>query len=438
MLIPQVAQSAQEPNLDILTDGIPPAKDYRQIDLVYNFFPLKKSACRYYRIEVPFRVIGELGYSNAVQDPGGHNEESMTVFSSADIAVWYGIAGDGLVGGINAMRGRYADKIRHVLPDYIPPAMIFDTDDNNDWVHPLSPAYVTLGTRDYGGNLLKPGDSVYTTLPDGSPILLWQDKVTVGDQDLVFDIERNLKFNDSAKRTIQLSDGMTASCKFLADYYSKSLGRDDIYVFPNSVLPEDIPQVNFKERADIRIFWQGGASHAVDLFPLKTAFEHIVQKYPQVKIIMWGMEYPWILRDIPQDRVEIIDWVPYEAYTSRRVLMDVDINLCPLTDNVFARSKSAIKWYEGSLLAQPEVTLASKVGPYADEMVDGETGMLYSTIEEFVEKIGVLITNRELRQTLGANARKWVLTNRDARKTVPGLFDYYREVRRKQVLSFGV
>jgi len=161
----------------------------------------------------------------------------------------------------------------------------------------------------------------------------------------------------------------------------------------------------------------------------------ICLKYPQVKFVIWGTTYRWIHDQIPEHQMEVHDWVPYDAYKPMRVLIDADINLCPLADNPFNRSKSAIKWYEGLMGEFPEPCLAGRAGPYAEEMVDGETGLLYTSPEEFVEKLSALIEREELRRMLGANAKKWVWENRHYSVTVPKLFEFYESLRARKMLA---
>jgi len=100
-----------------------------------------------------------------------------------------------------------------------------------------------------------------------------------------------------------------------------------------------------------------------------------------------------------------------------------------LQDNVFNRCRTAIKWYEASVLKQPSATLAQETGPYQDEIQDGKTGLLFKTPEEFEHKLSMLIEDAGLRHTLAAGAKDWVSENRDAMKHVPAYIAYLQELR---------
>jgi glycosyltransferase involved in cell wall biosynthesis len=322
------------------------------------------------------------------------------------------------------------DKTERIYP----PSLVFDMDDNVDYVHPFNEAFVRLGTRDYAGRVLKKGDILTTTFEkDGSTLTLWEDGKTIRNNEL-FDIERNLRTNAELHSTARRCDGVTVPSPQLAEYYRDVHKCNNVYVYPNSVIPSDYPQPRLMPHEGVRILWQGGGSHMVDWFPLRDAVRSVCLKYPQVKFVIMGTAFKWIHDNIPPEQMEFVDWVPYDAYKAMRVILDCDINLCPLVDNIFNRGKSSIKWYESTMPFAPEATLAANVAPYSDEIVDGETGLLYSDPKDFAEKLGVLIENVELRKSLGNAARDWVWEHRNYKNTTPGLMEFYQELRaRKRV-----
>jgi len=217
----------------------------------------------------------------------------------------------------------------------------------------------------------------------------------------------------------------------LAKYYREIHGCERVYVFPNTVIEEDywFPRLAPREDGTVRILWQGGQSHMGDWWPLRDALREVAQKYPQAKFVIWGSQYPWITNVIPPEQREHHAWLDYAAYKIKRGSLDCDINLAPLANNVFNRCKSAIKWYEASVGPRPEATLAAKLPPYSEEMVDGETGLMYSTPEEFAQKLGTLIEDADKRRQLAEGAREWVRANRTPKATIPGLHAFYEELR---------
>lgn len=400
------------------------------------------NGCMYYRIQVPVRAMHKLGLAEGFIDEGrGAVDEAVGAMFSSEIILNFALTGgsvEAVLNGISNMRPGKATEDGELM---FPPSFVFDLDDRIDYCHPFNPAFVHLGVRAYDGSVLKKGDRLVTNFADGSEVVLWEDGVTrheVQHEVVTFDIERNWRRVNQIFETAKRADGVTVPSPALAQSY-REMGAKDVYVFPNSIIPEDYPAPRLAGRPkdEIRILWQGGASHMVDWFPLRDAVRTVALRHPNVKFVVWGTNYPWIHDNIPQGQIELRPWVPYEAYKPLRTIVDVDINLCPLVDNEFNKGKSAIKWYESILPHEPEATLAAKAAPYSDEIEDGKTGLLYRTPEEFVEKLSAMIVNARLRKDLARRAKEWVLANRHYEKTVPGLFEFYQHLRARKRLALA-
>ncbi len=401
---------------------------------IYTAIPLEPSGCFYYRVHVPLRGLKKIGAADICIDFGrGMTEEDRGIAAAtSDIILFYASTGDAVTASIKAlkaMKSGFADDRKTVIH---PPSLVFDMDDNLDFVHPFNHAFVRLGTRNYDGTKLNPGDILMGQIgTETFPI--WEDKKTRTDG-YTFDIVSNHATVQNAHANARLCDGLTVPSKHLVEYYRDEIGCKNIYQYPNSVIPEDYPKAHLAPRTDgsVRILWQGGGSHMPDWFPLREAIREVCLRWPQAKFVIWGTSFKWIHDNIPDGQLEFVDWVGYDGYKAYRTLIDADINLCPLVDSVFNRGKSCIKWYEGSMLSRPEATLAADVRPYTEEMTDGENCLLYNTPEDFVEKLGALIENAELRQRLAENARRWVLDNRHYEKTAAGLNEFYQELRARK------
>jgi hypothetical protein len=385
------------------------------------------SACNYYRVEVPIKGLHAMQLAEGFIDNGKFPEDqSLQMIMSADIDLFYSLFNMDHI--IKTMRDDLKPGPDMTGKMRYPPSIVFDLDDNIEWVHPTNPAFCYLGVRVPDGTMLGPGDEVGIRLDEES-VILWKDKETKGDNMQTFDIATNLENLASVKRMSTMCDGFTFPSKHLGEYFKESWGIKDYYVFPNTIVPEDYLRPNLAPHEGVRILWQGGFSHAVDLAPLREAFTEVAKKYPQAKFVFWGSRYRGIWEGIPPEQIELVPWSDYAAYKPMRVMIDCDINICPLEDNLFNRCKSAIKWYEASIIPRPEATLAAKVVPYSEEIEDGKTGLLFDGPEEFAQKLGALIENAELRQELAANAKEWVMANRHYRATVPGLHEYYQDLR---------
>lgn len=396
----------------------------------------ERSACSYYRIEVPMTQLSKLGLAEHYEDTGTGSEESAIARTYADIAHHYAIAGE--------MPLQQLRRLRMMKPgtrggnDLFPPALIYDIDDNNDFVHPFNSSFAHMGVRGYpDARLLKPGEGLEIVDGDGKAIAGWVDGVTKY-EGRPFDIARNLQQMKVRHNVIQTCHGVTVPCEPLARYMRSVIGMKDVYVFPNTIVPEHYEKIRAvrTNTEEVRILWQGGMSHWIDWHPLREALRTVSLKYPHVKWVIFGEWFNWIHENIPDTQVEHHPWVKYDAYKLKRGLLNIDINLCPLTNNIFNACKSGIKWYESVIGETPEATLAAKTPPYS-EIVEGETGLLYSTPEEFVQKLSTLIEDASLRKRLGENAQKWVMENRTPKATIPGLFSFYEEIRARQKRDLG-
>lgn len=399
----------------------------------------KKSACSYYRIETPMLSLQDAKlaeiYFEDFNERRNQKEATLAMLYS-DLAHFYSVGGQKFLHTVKTLRN-VKPGIRDGRPIY-PPALIYDTDDNTDYVHPFNTTFAHLGVRDYpAGKILRPDDSLSFTDRHGKEHVAWEDKIT-NYQGILFDIQNNLNEMKMRHELIRQCHGATCTSQPLADYIKNVIGQKNVYVYPNSIRLQDYEMIKAVRTDDrIRILWQGSQSHYIDWWPLHEAIREIAQKYKdKVTFVVWGELFDWIYEIIPANMIESIYWTPYEAYKLRRGLVNCDINLCPLVNNPFNACKSAIKWYEGCIWDQPEATLAAKSPAYS-EIKDGETGLLYSTPQEFVQKLSALIENAELRKTLGANAKEWVLNNRLAEHTVSGLFDFYTDTRNRQKRECG-
>lgn len=387
-------------------------------------------ACQYYRLDIPLDEFSKRGLAKTWNDKLDEGyDAAMQGMINTDFSLWWGHEGQVTLDQFKIFRDmKPALDAEGQLK--IPPVVIFDVDDNRDYIHPHNTVFCTEGVRAYPAmQLLKPGERVCSRdEATGKEIPLWIDKEThYGGS--VFDIARNLermRIGHQIKRTVH---GMTTTSPHLAKYLKDVVGVEHVHVFPNTIVPSHYQSLELVPKKGVRILWQGGSSHLVDWWPLRNAMKQVCASNPDVKIVMFGQLEDWVLEYIPREQIEYHPWVDYAAYKLKRGLLQIDINLAPLANNPFNRCKSAIKWYEASIWDKPEATLASRVPPFSDEMTDNKNGLLFSTPEEFVFKLQLLIDKAPLRECLAQEAKRWVRMNRHPDQTIPPLWEYYCGLR---------
>lgn len=392
---------------------------------IYTVIPHDASASLYYRLKVPIDTAAVLGLPiratidtmNAMVPA----DSRARGYCEADLVILYQPVGEASLNNARAVQSFLPAKRDGEWK--WPPTLIVDTDDNLFNVSPLNNAFRNLGFRDMNGNLLPLGHTV-GIVQEGQKKILWKD----GENG--FSLVRNRQMQASYKKILQLADLVQCSTSEVQKAVERELTPRRIRTFPNMVRFDHYPQVDLKEDPKkIKILWQGGASHYEDWFPLKDAIGRLTRKYPEIHWMIWGTQYPWVNELLPAHRYTFHDWCAYPEYKVRMAIMGHDISIAPLTDNVFNRCRSAIKWYEASVLKKMPATLAQNTGPYKAEIQDEQTGLLFNNPAEFEEKLSRLIEDTKLRKELGANAKQWISENRDAMKLTPAIVMAWEELR---------
>ena len=183
---------------------------------------------------------------------------------------------------------------------------------------------------------------------------------------------------------------------------NRNLASDDLIAISSQHIkdysqPSDIVKIGY---------FSGSISHNENFELIKPAIKQLLKKYSNVQLHIVG------ILDIPKDmkpfgnQIVTHDYVDWDKLPA--LISEVDINLAPLVDSIFNRAKSEIKWIEAALVKVP--TVASKIGAFSDEVVDGETGLL-ATDDEWFDKLESLVLSLELRQKLAESAYRAVLEN---------------------------
>lgn len=147
-------------------------------------------------------------------------------------------------------------------------------------------------------------------------------------------------------------------------------------------------------------YFSGSITHNDDMPGVIPALARFMADYPDVRLHVVGeLDLPGEL--IPfQDRIVRLPFLPWRRLPQQ--LSFVDVNLIPLADTVFNAAKSENKWVEAALVKVPSI--ASDVGALGESIVDGKTGLLCSTSDEWYKALVRLKNDDELRASIGKNA----------------------------------
>lgn len=394
--------------------------------VIYAFIPRELHASYYYRMLVPLRTMEDLKLPVEIliddTSPNVPPERRSAGLTWADIVWLYQPTDPALrhnISIIKNMKGFRKDGV-----DWVPSTFVIDSDDNLFSCSPWNDAYRRLGIRWPDGKPLSPRAVIEADTMDGERQVLWRD----GHDG--FSVIDNFRRLEDYRSLCQNAGVMTCSTPNTEAYIKEEIGKDvRTYVNYNSIRFDDYVNVGLAPHKGVRIMWQGSASHYEDLYHIVPAIANALKKYPEAKFVYWGSLFPDILGRLPADQVEVVDWVDFKSYALRLVLTGADICIAPLRPNPFNASRSALKFYEASLLHDPAATIAQRSGSYAEEIEDGKTGLLFDTSEEFETHLCTLIENEKQRKEMAANAKDWVHENRDAFKVVPKLFEFFQQIR---------
>jgi len=221
----------------------------------------------------------------------------------------------------------------------------------------------------------------------------------------------NFSKNEVKKYTSVMKecDGIICSTEFLAEQYKKY--NDNVHVCLNSIntkLYDVLPHE--KENDKLIIGWSGGTGHLQSFKSWYPQLLNIMRDYSNTNFVSIGTDYAIEVDKGFPSRTLSMPWTNIENYPY--ALKAMDIGLAPSHDSKYFRSKSDLRWVEGSAAGIPMI-----VNPITyPEVVDGVTGMVAATAAEFEDKLGTLVTDASLRNEIAQNAKVFVQENRDIRQ----------------------
>lgn len=408
--------------------------------LVYTYVPAQHTASFYYRLMMPVHAMHDLGLPLRVMVDSDNTRIGQSskweAFCEADVSLMYQPIGLGPLNNVRQVQTFIPSKRDGVWKH--PPSIVLESDDNLFHVSPLNPAYQVLGSKDPKGREIPAGDHI-GVVENGERVVKWIDghqcngrcaPSGVGDCGKGIDLTANREALNCYRKLINITDAFTCSTPAVEAAVLKEATPRRTQVFPNMIRFDDFEQVDLADHpGEIRILWQGGQNHYEDWYPLRKQLGRITKKYPQVHWVICGVLYHWIMEEIPAERYTFKRWWPYQEHKLRMSMMNHDINLAPLSSSPFNDCRSAIKWYESSVLRKPAVTLAQNTAAYKTEMQDGETGLLFNSPDEFETKLSFLIETETERRRMADNAKQWMSENRDIMKRAPERFEFWQMLR---------
>lgn len=203
----------------------------------------------------------------------------------------------------------------------------------------------------------------------------------------------------------------TTSTGYLADKL-RERGKQ-VFVVRNKMSQEDVEyaasilEETKEESSVVRVAYLSGTpSHNKDFATITEALVRLFETYPEMRLVLAGPLDTESALGKFEDRIERVLFAPRKEYW--RTVASMDINLAPLEiGNPFCESKSELKWFEAGLLGVPTVAAATRT--FQEAITEGVDGSTATMTEEWIEKVGRLIADTDLRRQMGREARKTIL-----------------------------
>ncbi|MGB3558400.1 MAG: methyltransferase domain-containing protein [Geitlerinemataceae cyanobacterium] len=193
-----------------------------------------------------------------------------------------------------------------------------------------------------------------------------------------------------------------------------------VKVFPNQVFA--LPQPRMYSDTDSVTLFFGAINRETDWLPLMETLNRVLASFAdRVRVQVIHDRRFFDALTTPNKTFEPL--CNYDRY--HELLSQCDVAILPLNDTEFNRMKSDLKFIE---CAQHGVAVLASSTVYEQSIIDGETGLIYRSIEEFESKLTQLIDRTSCRRKIAANAYEWVKRNRLLCQHYRQRYEWYLEM----------
>ena len=216
---------------------------------------------------------------------------------------------------------------------------------------------------------------------------------------------------------IKMSSKVIVGNNYLKEYALQY--NDKVYVIPSSIDTERYrPLAGKREKKNIVIGWIGSMTTRNFLYELEDVFVRLSEKYGNLVFKIVGAPFhsaklkniinkEWSLED------EIAD------------IQSFDIGIMPMPNNRWTKGKCAFKTILYMACGIP--TVSSAVGMNLEVIDNGVDGYLVKDEDEWVERLSLLIEDRDLREAAAKKGRENIEKRYSLQVTAPLLYEVLKE-----------
>lgn len=198
---------------------------------------------------------------------------------------------------------------------------------------------------------------------------------------------------------VHYADAVTTGNAFLASE-ARFAGARRVETIPTCVDPARYPlAIHARENSGVQMVWIGTSSTLVGL-------ERFAPVLDQLGNIWLGLSLKLISnRFFHLPHLSVVP-CPWSEQTEAEELASADIGVSWIPDDDWSRGKCGLKLLQYMAAGLPVV--ANPVGVQKSIVEDGKTGFLASTEQEWIQAVGRLVRDRQLRQRMGLAGRRRV------------------------------
>ena len=144
---------------------------------------------------------------------------------------------------------------------------------------------------------------------------------------------------------------------------------------------------------------------AQELLPL------LKEKFPLIKVLICGANPSYQLKKLANDNIEIIGWTP-------------DIRNAYLAGKIFLAPLRIGTGLQNKLLEAMSLGLPCITSPLANQALkakDGEQILVANSLEQYIQQIDLLLSNKQIRESIGGKAREYIKATFDWESSVAEL-----------------
>ena len=217
-----------------------------------------------------------------------------------------------------------------------------------------------------------------------------------------------------------LTKTMTVSTPFLGECLSRHFNLRTV------VLPNTIPisrcvgkPASRTSSGKLRLLYASGSpTHLYDLSTIYLNLLNFLLRHEDATLTVLGRSTGMADFTFLDDRVNVVEYVEYDRML--QIFGEHDLLIVPLDCNETNNAKSNIKYIEAGALGTP--VIAQDCMEFRSAIRDGENGFLYSSADDFEEKMESILKNREHLAAVGQAALEDVRKNHSTSKPLPTAF----------------